>query len=349
MDRKKLVLSIIFTLLVVLVLYNVNNTKTSYAAGDTLAEVVKNLATTANCNAGASGVCKTNDTDYRYVGANVNNYVKFNNDMYRIIGVFSDNTHGVTGKELVKLIRSRKLGGSSWGVNNGTDNATYSAYNNLWVDSSTPNVPKANLNILLNEYFLNKTDTSTTFGDCSNWNYYYRSDTCKTKDCSDIVSYGIDSSSRTYIEDAKWYLNGPTTQLTKVNTYTCERGTNTTSCAVATNGSSSTTAKIGLMYASDYLYASSYYSSTDTSKTSSSNYFGNKNWLYKGYEWTITPYGSDSSIAWIVDYGVLYSSYTDYPIGWRPSFYLKSDVYITGSGDGSFNNPYTLGCDTCGS
>ena len=348
MDKKKLVLSIIFTLLVVLVLYSVNNTKTSYAAGDTLAEVVKNLATTANCNAGASGVCKTNDTDYRYVGANVNNYVKFNNDMYRIIGVFSDNTHGVTGKELVKLIRSRLLEVSTWGVNNGTDNATYQGYNNLWVDSSTPNVPKANLNILLNEYFLNKTDTSTTFGDCSNWNYYSKDNNYKNEDCSDIVGYGIDSSSRTYIEDAKWYLNGPTDFLTKENIYTCERGTNTTSCAVATNGASSTTAKIGLMYSSDYLYASSYYSSTDTSETNGSRYFGNKNWLYKGREWTQTPSASDAYSSWFVRFGDTKSdsSITSYSV--RPTFYLKSNIYITG-GDGSFDNPYTLGCDTCGS
>ena len=33
---------------------------------------------------------------------------------------------------------------------------------------------------------------------------------------------------------------------------------------------------------------------------------------------------------------------SDYAFAVRPTFYLKSDVYVTG-GDGSFSNPYTIG------
>ena len=47
--------------------------------------------------------------DYIYVGINVNNYIKFNNDLYRIIGVFDSNNYGQDGKMLVKLITSRIL------------------------------------------------------------------------------------------------------------------------------------------------------------------------------------------------------------------------------------------------
>ena len=57
----------------------------------------------------------TPDQNIRYYGSNPNNYVSFNNELWRIIGVFGNN---------VKLIRSEKLGDLSWdssesSVNNG--------------------------------------------------------------------------------------------------------------------------------------------------------------------------------------------------------------------------------------
>ena len=94
------------------------------------------------------------------------------------------------------------------------------------------------------------------------------------------------------------------------------------------------------MYLSDYLYASGYYASTDTS-TQGQSYFGNKNWLYKGYEWTLTPYASDTYHVWIVSDGYAYNYFSSRPYGSRPAFYLKSDVKISG-GFGTYNNPYIL-------
>ena len=65
--------------------------------------------------------------EYRYVGANPNNYVWFNNDMYRIIGIFDGYSHGVGvtydendntvvtsyGDYLIKLIMADTLVSSS--------------------------------------------------------------------------------------------------------------------------------------------------------------------------------------------------------------------------------------------
>ena len=97
--------------------------KSSYALSTTLVDTVKNQSQTYNYTEGnGNGVYKTNEHEYRYVGANPNNYVKFNDDMYQIIGVFDDYSHGVTGKEMVKLIRARILTSSSYGVYN-TDEA----------------------------------------------------------------------------------------------------------------------------------------------------------------------------------------------------------------------------------
>ena len=279
--------------------------------------------------------------DYRYVGANVNNWVSFNNDLYRIIGVFDENSHGVTGQYLVKLIMANPIGAFSWGVyNTSNTSGTYSGRTNDWTGKATGMGVKANLNVLLNEYFINKTNTSSTYGACSNWTYFDHTTNHKTNDCSDIVGYGIDSNLTSYIEDATWYLYGSGTDQSKQNWYLCERGGNSCTSSGPSTGDTSVNSKVGLMYLSDYLYASGYYSSTDTS-TQNQYYFGNKNWLYKSYEWTITPYASNDHYVWFVNYGNVTKIYSHDPRGSRPAFYLKSDIKISG-GFGTYNNPYIL-------
>ena len=277
--------------------------------------------------------------DYRYIGANVNNYVKFNNDLYRIIGVFDENSHGVTGQYLVKLIMANPIGANSWGIYNSSNTSgTYSGYANDWTGKATG--IKANLNVLLNEYFANSTNTSSTYGACSNWTYFSVNTNYRTNDCTDIVGYGIDPKYSGYIENATWYLYGRVAVQSKQNWYLCERGGNSCTSSGPSTGDTSVTSKIGLMYLSDYLYASGYYSSTDTS-TQGQNYFGNKNWLYKGWEWTLTPYASGTNVVWAVNNGYANNHYSFTPFGSRPAFYLKSDIKISG-GFGTYNNPYIL-------
>ena len=344
MSKKKIIVIISILLVSITIIVIGFNSKKSYAVGTTLVDTVKALNKGSSWSAGASGVYYTNSHEYRYIGAEVNNYVKFNNDLYRIIGVFDSNSHGKSG-EMVKLIRTRPLGGYSWGIYNSSNTSgTYSSFANDWTGTTTG--IKANLNVLLNEYFYNKTDTSSTYGPCANWTYYNYDETdYRTNSCSQIVGYGLEDSLRGYIETTTWYLYGSDNYQSKQNWYLCERGGN--SCTGANNGAYSTTtdAKIGLMYLSDYLYASGYYTSSDTT-TQDEQYFGNKNWLNKGNEWTLTPSISSKNDIWLVESGCSYRSSSYYPASARPTFYLKSSVYVTG-GDGSFDNPFTLGCSNC--
>ena len=301
--------------------------------------------------AGAEGLYATNSYtasdgttkyhDYRYVGADPNNYVWFNNDMYQIIGVFDENSHGKTGQYLVKLIMANPLGGYSWGAyNTSNTSGTYSSYKSDWTGNTTG--VKANLNVLFNEYFANRTNTSSTYGACANWTYHYWNNNYRTNDCSDIVGYGLTSSALNSIETTTWYLygSGSVTSQSKQNWYLCERGGN--SCKSANSGSYSntTSSKIGLMYLSDYLYASGYFSNASTA-TQGTLYFGNKNWLYKGDEWLLTPSDSEANFGWYVDLGSTRSYSAIIPNSARPSFYLKSTVSILG-GDGTFANPYII-------
>ena len=344
MDKKKLITSLIFIIIVGVIITSLTVSKKSYAVGTTLVDTVKALSSGSSWSSGASGVYYTNSHEYRYIGAEVNNYVSFNNDLYRIIGVFDSNSHGVSGTEMVKLIRARILGGASWGVyNTDSSTGTCSGDANDWTGKSTTS--KANLNVLLNEYFYNKTSTSSNYGDCANWTYFYSDNSDKTKDCSNIITYGIDSSLRGYIESATWYLYGSGTSQSKQNWYLCERGGNSCTTSGPNTGDASVTSKMGLMYVSDYLYASGYYSSTDTT-TQQEFYYGNENWLYKGNDWTQTPYASGADLTWSVEGGRANPNYAFNPNGWRPTFYLKSSVYVTG-GNGSFDNPYTIACDNC--
>ena len=298
--------------------------------------------------AGAEGLYATNSYtaddgttkyhDYRYVGADPNNYVWFNNDMYQIIGVFDENSHGKTGQYLVKIIMANPLGVFTWGIYNSSNTSgTYSSFANDWTGTTTG--IKANLNVLFNEYFLNSTNTSSTYGACSNWTYFESNTNYRTNDCSDIVGYGIDSSALNFVETTTWYLYGSGTDQSKQNWYLCERGGN--SCTSANSGAYSTTtdAKIGLMYLSDYLYASSYYTSSDTSQPKS--FSGNNNWLYKGDEWTLTPNVSNTRYVRNVSLGGVSMTRTYITNLARPSFYLKSTVSISG-GDGTFANPYII-------
>ena len=320
--------------------------KVTVGEKQSFADKIINLSQGDTWESDASGVFATNPYtdettgetkyhDYRYVGANVNNYVWFNNDMYRIIGVFDDNSHGVVdeegnGKYLVKLIAANLVGAYSYGAQNDTSN-NYSAYSNDFT--------LGNMNKLLNNNFYGKSSEG-----CSVLTYYYNSTDYRTNDCSDIVGYGIDPSLQNYIETVTWYLYGySSNRYSKQNFYLCERGGNSCTGANGTTDESKVKIqnKIGLMYVSDYLYASGYFSSSSTTNASSQNY-GNQNWLYKGIEWTITPRSDNSSNAFRVYYYGLVNYYTAYyGFGARPTFYLTSSVFITG-GNGSFDNPYTI-------
>ena len=87
-------------------------------------------------------------------------------------------------------------------------------------------------------------------------------------------------------------------------------------------------AKKGFIYPTDYLYA---------------NDNENNNWLNTGKLRTITPSKDDQNEFYIIDNNgsLLITSSDAEDINNRPSFYLKSDVYIV-DGDGSYEHPYII-------
>ena len=115
------------------------------------------------------------------------------------------------------------------------------------------------------------------------------------------------------------------------------------------------TGKVGLMYPSDYCYATSCGSTTDRTtclNTSLSEWDSsdvsdckNNDWLFNSNnQWTISPgaYSSNAYNVFRVDStGCVYNSIVHASYGVRPVGYLLSNVGVQ-SGDGSLGNPFIL-------
>jgi len=257
-----------------------------------------------------------NENGYRYEGKNPNNYIWFNNEYWRIIGVFDSVSHGVSGKNLVKIIRADVLDGLAW----------HKSKTNDWTASS--------LKSLLNGAYY-KAEDGTSSGYC------YGYGTTAPANC-DYTKRGIQSGYRGMIANVTWHLGGYSiTSATAEAFYGYERGT-----TVYSGRPTSTTGYIGLMYPSDYGYSvlsSSCERTTNLDSYNSAKCSG-QSWLYgKGYEWTLTPTSSNSFYVFYLNYyGTVYNHDAHNGYGFRPVLYLDASVYKI-DGDGSLNNPYIVG------
>ena len=277
-----------------------------------------NLATYITGLAGTTqGTGKVvNENGYRYEGKNPNNYIWFNNEYWRIIGVFDSASHGQNNKNLVKIIRADVLDGLVWHKSNSND----------WTAAS--------LNKLLNGAYYNAQDGTSS-------GYCYGNSSSVTANC-DYTKKGIQAGYRKMIANVTWYLGGySSNSATAESFYGYERGT-----IVSSGRPTSTTGYIGLMYPSDYGYSvlsNSCARTTNLNSYSSSTCAG-ASWLYgKGYEWTILPFSSNSLRVFYLDYyGNLDSYLANNGYGARPVLYLDASVYKI-DGDGSLNNPYIVG------
>ena len=267
----------------------------------------------------------TPDQNIRYYGSNPNNYVLFNNELWRIIGVFGNN---------VKLVRSESLGSLSWDSSESSVNEGWGV--NEW--------SQADLKNYLNTMYYGG-DTTVTCYDGQN----KKEVTCPTNK--------LDETSKSLIDKHTWNT-GAIDYNTRTNTlafYKDERGKQTgkicnggAGCNDTVERTTEWTGYIGLPYATDYAYASSEsVCETNMQKQDSSNAYicKNNNWM-QGSKWAyyFSPYahGTFAGNAWSVS-GAGYANRT-YAASSRavaPSIYLKSNVIIE-SGKGTSTDPYIL-------
>ena len=272
---------------------------------------------------------ETSDNNLRYIGADPNNYVSFNNELWRIIGVMNNIDDGTGKKETrLKIIRDESIGNYSW------DNKGEYGKND-WTTSA--------LQIVLNSgAYYNRTS-----GECP----YGQNGT--TTSC-DFSNNGLTEEAKTIIGNAVWNLGGTENYTSSSDGLTSqwygyERGTEVYSGRLP-----AWTGQIGLMYPSDYGYATSGGSTmnrdmcltTELWSWNNLNDCYSNDWLYQGGpddQWALTPFSGDSSnVIRVNSSGSVYRSYTtneSYVV--FPALYLSSNAKIT-DGDGSHDKPFTL-------
>ena len=291
----------------------------------TLSDYIAELDLTEN----GLEIDETADKNIRYVGASPKNYLKFNDEIWRIIGVFNNvTTIDEQGNEktesLVKIIRNDSLGDYSWDSSISTINSGNGI--NEW--------SQADLMTELNTDYIN---TNLTSGST----YWYNGSN-NAKNGTYDYSKNIKSSWVDKIANVRWNLGGYSTyQVSFLNMYNAERGTlhisNPSDGITRTN---TWDGKIALIYPSDYGYAS-----TDTICRSNLNSTNckNENWLYNNtWQLTLSPYSDDEYYVFYVHpLGVTSRVAVFNNNSVRPTIFLKSNTIIS-SGDGTSDNPFIL-------
>ena len=264
----------------------------------------------------------TNDNNIRFRG-NANNYIMFNNQLWRIIGIMN-NIEDKSGSksDRIKIIYSNYDFESVWDINKPYEEI------NIWENSS-----------------LYKTLSSI------NGAYWKNSlGLCPNNEQCDMTGRGLTEESKKYIVQATWNTSGikDYKNVLSKDLYVDERTIKNESGYHQT-----VSANVGLMYPSDYAYASASNKCLDIKIGDWDSECYDSNWLVKGnlndssYErpWTISHYLD--SVTDVVSIGgeALCNGETDksaYCTHYvRPVVYLVDDVIIK-SGEGTEQDPWII-------
>ena len=272
----------------------------------------------------------------RYEGKDPNNYICLDNKtsgacsssslLFRIIGLFDEDTssNGTTSSGSKKLLKV--IDTNNYGGASGK----------VWNSAGTNNWSTASL----------KTELNGTYLDAL------------------LGTSNVNSKLSSAIANAKWHLGGASSSnystLTAEGIYTEERNTS----AIYSGNPSSIYAKVGLMYPSDYGYATVGGTTTNRAGCRAKAVYDydtadckNNDWLFTSQatswgsnknEWLLSPSSSKSYNAaglYSSGYVNLYNISTgNTQFAVRPTFYLDSSILkIVGTGDGTKDNAYRVG------
>ena len=281
----------------------------------------------------------TPDQNIRYYGSDPDNYVRFNNELWRIIGVFGNN---------VKLVRSESLGSLSWDSSESSVNGGQGI--NQWGESTytSGNIYEgADLQVYLNKMYYGGTEV-TCYGGRNN----------STTTCP---SGSLNEESKTLIDNHIWKTGAVewNIQTDTLAFYQNERGTTNgtktgkdicsdsmgSNCNDTIIRTTEWTGYIALPYVTDWAYASDE-NKCETKMFALRSYSdplcNSNNWL--GEIRNVMVLSPDTSMSSGICPTVwngrsIYNNYPSTSTLIYPSIYLKSNVIIE-SGNGSESNPY---------
>ena len=172
----------------------------------------------------------------RYYGADPNNYVKFNNELWRIIGVFKDIDDGTGKKEIrLKIARNESIGNYAWDSNDMNEWSTASlntylngTYLNSLSSEAQAMVGSAKWNLggistyyglYADDYYTFERGTTVYSGRNTEWTgkiaLMYPSDYMYAGDLSKCSKDGFNwNTDQTNCRDTSWLRNTSSTQLT---------------------------------------------------------------------------------------------------------------------------------------
>ena len=302
----------------------------------------------------------TSDNNLRYVGSNPCNYVKIDNEIWRIIGVMNNIDDGTGKKETrIKLIRNESIGKYSWDSSESSVNSGWGV--NEW--------SQADLMKLLNPGYESESVGGSLYYNNSSGNCYF--DENNATEACNFTSSGLKTNLKNLVGNTLWNTgtNGTNSYTSASNGlashfYSYERSSNNgkicTSgdwCNDTVTRTTTWNGKIGLMYPSDYGYATSGGSTSNRTSCLNKELYNwdgasdckNNDWLYNSnnWQWTVSPdaNSSDASYVFHVSHGDGYVNdyyYANYAGLVRPSVYLISKTSILG-GEGTLENPYEIG------
>ena len=301
----------------------------------------------------------TSDNNLRYVGSNPCNYVKIDNEIWRIIGLMNNIDDGTGKKETrIKLIRNESIGTFPWDSSESSIN--YGSGVNEW--------SQADLMKLLNPGYESESIGGSLYYNNSSGNCYNGSDNNGTTAC-DFTSSGLKTNLKNLVGNTLWNTgtNGTNDWTSASNGlashfYSYERSsdngkicTSGTYCNDTVARTTTWQGKIGLMYPSDYGYATSGGTSMNRASCLAKELYSwdgasdcvNNNWLYNssGWQWTLSSYAnsSDAVDVFVVHFlGYVDNNHASFRYAVRPSVYLISKTSILG-GEGTLENPYEIG------
>ena len=298
----------------------------------------------------------TVDNNLRYIGSNPNNYVSFNNELWRIIGSFNNIDNGKGTKETrIKLIRNESIGSYSWDTSETSINTGRGV--NEWSESKIMKL-------------LNPGYESESVGGSLYWNRgsgtCYNGQNNATTDC-DFSGLGLTNEAKSLFSEVLWNTgsNGSNEYqyIIASKFYELERSdfngkgcSENDACNDTVNRTTKWQGSIGLMYPSDYGFATNGGSVLERSnclKVSLTDWNQSQNahcstndWLFSSAnnQWTMTP---NSNKDFAVDGfdirsdGHLNNHNNALANDIFPVLYLKSNVKII-NGNGSLQHPFEL-------
>ena len=273
--------------------------------------------------------------EYRYSGGenDVKNYIWFNNENWRIVGIFDGH---------IKIVKDTPISSAPTSYTNKRGDTAF----DLQYDTQTW------AGVQVSQMYWNK--DGGTRANLNDWSeaglQYYLNEENSTLNNSYYDT--MNGSYKGFIDNDTTYYLGKVVynQVTPSMSYTQERDISSGNLWSGNPGT--WTGKIGLLYPSDWGYATDPIVWNGTT-TEMYNYDGvsnikTRNWILKsndtsGYYWLLSPSSSNSNYAMNWDYGGYVSS--NFVIynrsGVRPVLNLKSDTVIV-SGEGTSGNPYRL-------